>query len=254
MKATNRELYQAQEFARRAGVTVRTLHIYDRMGLLAPAERTESGYRLYGQAELERLEQIVALRFVGFSLNEIKELLALEPLPMLTALRMQREIVRQRRNGLDRAMAAIDRAEQAAAAGEPSAVWETLRTLIEAMKMEKESQEIDWSKYYSPEAMKTIKAQREKLGEDGIKAGERAWTELLAEVESSVNEDPASAHAQDLARRWKELLAQFTGGNPGVQSGLNKFYRDPQGWPKDFKRPWSDAADDFIKKAMNCAS
>ena len=59
-------------FASEAGVSVRTLHLYDRLGLLSPAAVSEAGHRLYGDAELEHLEHILALRFVGFSLDQIK--------------------------------------------------------------------------------------------------------------------------------------------------------------------------------------
>ena len=61
-------LYHVHEFAELAGVTVKALHHYDRFGLLTPS-RTEAGYRLYAEADLERLEQIIALKFLGFSLK-----------------------------------------------------------------------------------------------------------------------------------------------------------------------------------------
>ena len=76
MKSADAHLRQVKEFASEAGVTVRTLHLYDRLGLLKPAALSDSGYRMYGEAELERLEHILALRFVGFNLDQIKELLA----------------------------------------------------------------------------------------------------------------------------------------------------------------------------------
>jgi DNA-binding transcriptional MerR regulator len=63
--------YQPHEFARRAGVTVRALHHYDRLGLLEPSGRTSAGYRLYSDRDLVRLEQIVSLKFIGFPLNQI---------------------------------------------------------------------------------------------------------------------------------------------------------------------------------------
>jgi len=68
-------LLKAQEFADRAGVTVRTLHHYDRLGLLSPSGRTDAGYRLYSDRDLLRLEQILALKFIGFPLAEIRKLL-----------------------------------------------------------------------------------------------------------------------------------------------------------------------------------
>jgi len=67
--------YQAIEFARLAGVTVRTLHHYDRIGLLKPSGHTDAGYRLYRKHDLIRLQQIITLKFIGFSLNHIKNLL-----------------------------------------------------------------------------------------------------------------------------------------------------------------------------------
>ena len=76
MPSQRGELRQVAAFAREAGVSVRTLHLYDRMGLLRPAALTGAGYRLYGAAELERLEQILALRFLGLPLRQIKALLA----------------------------------------------------------------------------------------------------------------------------------------------------------------------------------
>jgi hypothetical protein len=66
---SNEVSYQAQQFATRAGVTVRTLHHYDRLGLLKPSAYTGSGYRLYRESDLARLQQIVTLKFIGFSLQ-----------------------------------------------------------------------------------------------------------------------------------------------------------------------------------------
>jgi DNA-binding transcriptional MerR regulator len=252
MKTMTPPQYRAKEFAARAGVTVRTLHLYDQMGLLQPAERTQSGYRLYGERELERLEQIVALRFVGFSLQEIKELLAAEPLPLVVALRMQREIIRQRRDQLDRALDAIERAQSTIDGDRQATRWEALRTIIEVMKVE--NNDWNWTKnYYSPEAQQKIDARASAISKDEIEEGQRAWTQLIAEIEAAAqSEDPAGEHAQELARRWKALVHEFTGGDTSIQSGLNKLWSDQTHWPKDFKRPWSDEADRFIKSAMNC--
>lgn len=242
----------AKEFARQAGVTVRTLHLYDEIGLLPPAERTDAGYRLYGQRELERLEQIVALQFIGFTLQEIKELLKGESLPLDVALRMQRMIIRQRRDQLDSALKAIESAENAIAHDREPNLWETLRTIIEVMKMEKT--DWDWTKkYYSPEAQAKIDERAASIPKSEIEQGQRAWTQLIAEVESAAKkEDPASERAQALAKRWKTLVGQFTGGDAEIHKGLNKLYNDPTHWPKDFKRPWSDEADRFIRAAMDC--
>jgi len=80
--------HRVHEFAALTGVTVRALHHYDRLGLLRP-RRTASGYRLYGQRELERLEQIVALKFIGIPLQQIKAILGRDPSNLPDALRAQ---------------------------------------------------------------------------------------------------------------------------------------------------------------------
>jgi MerR family transcriptional regulator, thiopeptide resistance regulator len=252
MEATAEKLLHAKEFARQAGVTVRTLHVYDRLGLLEPAARTDSGYRLYGEEQLERLEQILALRFVGFRLEHIKELLRGSKWPLIVALRMQRQIVAQEKRRLEHALAAIEEAERAIQESD-SDRWQTLRNVIGALKMKN-----DWNwtqNYYSPEAREKVAERMKTTPQEATEQGQRDWTALLADVEEAASrgEDPQSEHAQSLVQRWRGLLHQFTGGDPGIQQGLNKLWSDRTHWPADFKRPWSDAADAWIKRAMNCS-
>lgn len=103
-------MYQPRQFAELAGVTVRALHYYDRLDLLKP-RRTNSGYRLYCAEDLERLEQIVALKFVGLPLKQIKFLLDRDKSGFLEALRMQRRVLEEKRRLLDSAISAIQNVE-----------------------------------------------------------------------------------------------------------------------------------------------
>ena len=241
-------LYQAREFAGRAGVTVRTLHHYDRLGLLAPSGRTGAGYRLYGDRDLVRLEQILALKFIGFPLKEIRRLLRQDARDLPGALRRQRTMLQEKRRRLDRALLAIRRAEAIAAFGEPGD-WEAFRKIIEAINMQDNT---DWmKKYYSDEARAALAAR--KVPPETIRQAEHDWAVLLQEVEAALDEDPAGPKAQALAARWRKLLHAFTGGNPAVQQGLNKLYADQANWPSTFKKPFSDAAGAFICSAIAAA-
>jgi len=250
MQTTDAKLRRISDFAAGAGVTVRTLHLYDRLDLLKPAEVTESGYRLYSEAELERLEQILALRFVGFTLDQIKELLQGPSRPLAVALRVQREVIARQKRRLESAIAAIDAAEESLSRGEPRDLWETLRNLMEAFNMQNDW---DWvKKYYSPEALEKIEENLRSTSQELIEQGQRDWATLLAAIEDAAANgvDPKSEPAQRLAARWRELIAQFTRGSAEIQSGLNRLWSDPTHWPGDFQRPWSDAADEFIQKVM----
>lgn len=247
-----RSLLQAKEFAERAGVTVRTLHVYDREGLLTPTSRTESNYRLYGEEQLERLERILALRFVGFGLDAIKELLAGPPIPLVGHLRLQRELVAQQKRRLESAIDALDEAERALVADPSADRWETLRNVIEVFRMQRDANWTD--NYYTAEDRVKLAEKMRTTPEEVVARGQRDWAQLIEDVEAAAaaGEDPASDLAHSLAARWKALVGQFTQGDPGIAKGLNKLWSDRSHWPADFKRPWSDAADVFIKSAMHC--
>jgi len=109
--------YLPHEFAKRAGVTIRALHHYDRLGLLKPSGRTAAGYRVYSEGDFARLEQIVALKFIGFPLSQILELLHRNDTDLCAALRQQRQILAEKRDHLNRAVQAIERAEKIVATG-----------------------------------------------------------------------------------------------------------------------------------------
>src|SRR5947207_7290968 len=99
-------MHRSAEFAKLAGTTVRTLHHYDRLGLLKPRVRTAAGYRMYDDKDFERLEQIVALKFVGVPLRQIRTLLDGGTVRMTDALPMQRRLLEAKRILLDRAIQA----------------------------------------------------------------------------------------------------------------------------------------------------
>ncbi|QNI31003.1 MerR family transcriptional regulator [Alloacidobacterium dinghuense] len=240
---------QIQEFARRTGVTVRTLHHYDRLGLLSPSGRTASGYRLYGKRELIRLQQIATLKFIGCSLNEIKAILSGPSSDLGETLRLQREALERKRRTLDRALRAVDRAQKLfAQSGE--ADWNALQHIIEVIQME---QDKSWMlQYFTPEQQAVLRARKSEIrieGEDG-------WAKLIPEIEAAAknNVDPASEEARLLIERHEQLVSLFTGGDPGMRAALERLYADKANWPKSFKRPFSEAAQGFIERAKQAHS
>ena len=92
-----------------AGVSVRTLHHYDGIGLLEPSGRTASGYRLYEDSDLERLQRILAYRELGFSLDEVATILEAPGSDAVSHLRRQRELLTERIARLQRMVAAVER-------------------------------------------------------------------------------------------------------------------------------------------------
>src|SRR5690242_1231047 len=99
----------AAECARRTGLTVRALRVYEREGLIKPS-RTSNGWRAYGPAELERLNVIAVLKSLGLSLAQIRAVLEGTALTLESVLRMQVESLRSRRNVADKALRAVEAA------------------------------------------------------------------------------------------------------------------------------------------------
>jgi len=237
--------YLAHEFAKRAGVTIRALHHYDRMGLLKPSGRTPAGYRVYSDRDFARLEQIVALKFIGFPLHQIRDILRRKDADLRAALEQQHRILAEKREHLERAMTAIERAEQVVAAGgEPD--WEPFRKVIEVIQMQTRK---DWMKnYYTEEQLANL---RRRWSPEIEAASERGWAELVRDTEAAISqgEQPSGKIGLKLAERRQALLAMFTGGDPGIEQSLKNLYADEANWPASFKRPFSDAVNAFLCQA-----
>ncbi len=83
-------------------------------------------------------------------------------------------------------------------------------------------------RYYTDEQLARLAQRREQLGPDGMERAQQAWAELLAEVRAELDAgtDPADPRAQALGARWRELLEQFTGGDPAIGESLQRMYRE----------------------------
>ena len=239
-------LYRIHEFARLAGVTVKALHHYDRLGLLKP-RRSGSGYRIYIDDDLARLEQIVALKFLGLPLKQIKILLDRDNPQLPEALRLQRTVLEEKRLLLDRAICAIVNAEEILQSGKQAGAA-AIKRIIEAMEMQTEFMK----NYYREEAWVHFKSRHREWPS-------REWTELFRAIQSAlaqdpVSADPASDRAQSLAARWRKLRVDDSGGDPKIHGGLLKAWNDSQYWPAAVQNRFSgfDLADisEFIAKAF----
>lgn len=100
---------KVSDVAKLTGVTVRTLHYYDEIGLLPPSGVTSSGYRVYNDADLEVLQQILFFRELDFSLEDIRAIMQNPAYEKETALQKQKALLVQKRNRLDRLIALVDK-------------------------------------------------------------------------------------------------------------------------------------------------
>ena len=228
--------FRIQEFAKLAGVTVRALHHYDRLQLLSPAHRSERGYRLYCQEDLGRLERVLVLRYLGLSLREIAELLdtpagrGSEPLKV--TLGRQQSALRERRDGVDRVLLAIEHAERRAQdPAEPE--WLLYQTILKEIQVQEST---DWTeKYYGPRAAESLRERRaaltpEQLAEIGVR-----WQALFVDLQMALDSgvSPDSVEGRAFIARWMRLADEFSNGDPDIGEGYRRLFEDESHWPDD---------------------
>jgi MerR family transcriptional regulator, thiopeptide resistance regulator len=231
------------EVAKATGLTVRALHHYDEIGLLAPSGRSTTGYRLYSDADVGRLYRIVALRDVGFTLAEIGDELLRDGEDPRPALRRHidrlddrvrlAQTLRARLTGI---LDALDRAV------EPSADM-----FIEAIELMTRMQ-----RYYTPEQLAQLQRRAEALGDEGLERAQDDWMRLIAEVEAErkAGTDPADPKLTPLIERWNALVEQFTGGDPGIRAGLQELY-DSEGPERASRGAVNAETMSYAKRAMD---
>lgn len=207
------------ELAKRTRLTVRALHHYDEIGLLKPSLHTESGHRLYTAGDIARLQQVLSLRQLGFSLEEIRDCLdqpGFSPLEVigLHVARLREQIELERR--LCERLGAI--AAHLRTAGEVSAD-EFIRTIEDMTMIEN---------YYTPEQTEYLKKRAELVGAERIQQVQAEWPVLIAEVRAAMEKgtDPASPEVQALAVRWMGLINEFTGGDPGIERSVGRLWKE----------------------------
>ncbi len=142
-------------------------------------------------------------------------------------------------------MQAIERAEKmVAAGGKPD--WEPFRKVIEVIQMQTRK---DWmKKYYTEDQLANL---RQRWTPEVQAESQRGWDALAKDDRRSHREgvNPTGEVGLQLAERRKKLLAMFTGGDPGMEQNLQKLYADKANWPASFKKPYSDAVDNFLRQA-----
>lgn len=211
------------------GVTVRTLHHYDEVGLLHPSERTHAGYRLYTPDDLQRLSTIVVYRRLGFALEEIGELLEADGTQVVDHLRRQRDLVKDRLAQMTELVDAIEHALEAEMTDQP-ATTEDLKALFgdgynEEYQAEAEQRWGDTDKWQQSQ-LRTKDMTKAQWAE--VKADTEA---LESDIGTAVREQVPhdSERAGALAERHRESIARFYDCDHEFQVCLAQMYlSDPR--------------------------
>lgn len=218
--------YKVKEVAELVGVSVRTLHHYDQIGLLTPAEVSEAGYRLYTNRELERLQQILFFREIGLPLQEIKDILDRPDFDRKRALETHKELLLEKRKRLDDILATVTKTIQSIEEGTPMSDKDLFKGFdmasIEAHQ-----------KKYAAEA-------RQKYGDAVVDETEKRtgaytqtdWADIQSRTEAiygqviaHMDKGPADPQVQEAVAAWRQLITdRFYDCTPEIFRGLGDLY------------------------------
>lgn len=240
-----------RETARLSGVSVRTLHYYDSIGLLRPAGTTEAGYRLYGEEELKRLQQILFFRELGFPLADIRRILSDPGFDSRKALLEHRRLLTMERDRLDGLLRLVDRILK----GEQSMSFQEFdSTAIEAARREYAGEAKE--RWGSTEAWRESEKKTASYGpEDWAKIqleAEEIFRAFAAEMKmKKPPEDPA---VQALVRRRQDFITKwFYTCTDEILAGLGEMYVADERFRKNIDR-YGEGLAEFISRAIRAGT
>src|SRR5690625_1025589 len=216
-----KEFWKVGELATLTGLTIRTLRYYDQINLFSPSEYTELGHRLYTKSDLTRLQQILALKQIGLSLDDIKAVVTNKEKNSATEIietqiaRVQRDIQIQQN-----LLSELERTLKTVRSNKTMSVDE-LTILLGAMKMNQE-------RYFTKQQLDTMKEYYDRVDEDAVRVAENEFNIVIEKIrlEKEMGTNPKNSKVQELAQQWNAIVYLFTGNDPDIQKQAEKFHAE----------------------------
>ena len=231
------------EVSKLSGVSIRTLHYYDTIGLLQPTEVTEAGYRLYNDAALERLQQILLFRELEFPLKEIKEILDAPDFDRNKALAQQIELLTLKKEHLENL---IDFARGIKLLGVKNMDFSAFDTkkLDEYSKQAKEQ----WGK---TEAYKEFEEKSKDWTEDTSKDIVKEFMKIFVVFGSMKDKDPAEAEVQEQVKKLQDYITEhYYNCTTQILSGLGHMYCAGGEFTENIDKAGGEGTAEFTAKAI----
>ena len=243
-------LFTVGEVAQMAHVTVRTLHHYDDIGLLKPSTRSDAGYRLYDEADIARLHQILLFRELEFSLEAVAELVAGSSEQRIEALQKQQALLMKRALRTKAVIGAIDVALKALRGEQEMTKHEMFNGFENFDHAQYEDEARD--RWGETDAYKESQRRAKTYGEADwakIKAESHEIMEKVAELMAS-GAPANSAEAMALAERHRELISRWFYPCPlQMHAGLAQMYRADERFGEFFET-YAEGMTEYFARAV----
>ncbi len=231
-----------KELAELSGVSVRTLHHYDAIGLLTPETDAVNGYRNYSDEDISRLQQILFFRQLNFKLGQIKDILDSPRYVKREALQMQKDIILKEHARLESIVKLIDKT-----------IKEEKGEII--MTNEEKFEGVDFSKNpYEDEAREkwgsqAVDESKQKLKKMGTKDAEQKFNSIYTELSKVRHMEADSKEAQSLIHEWYEFLNEIGEYTPEMFKGLVDMYTEDERFKQNIDK-FGEGLAEFMQQAM----
>lgn len=221
------------QLSRLAGVTPRTLHYYDRIGLLHPAQVGENGYRYYDRLSLYRLQQILLYRELGMPLEGIKNILDQPGFDLLHALQEHMKALADRITTLERLAASVEETIESIKRNIPMDEKKMFDVFNEKQQQEYEKEAL---KMYDPQVVKESNrkwksytdAEKQRIGEEG--------NAIYAAIVEAMPQGAGSAQVQECIQRWRDHMEYFWTPSPDQLIAIAEGYSSDPRFKKNFDK------------------
>ena len=243
----NRSMLTVKQLSKLAGVTPRTLHHYDEIGLLKPSRVGDNGYRYYGEESVLRLQQILFYRELGIPLDAIKKIMGRRDFDVMGALRSHKEALQKQVTRLNRLINTVDNTINHLKGNtlmSDQAYFEGFSE-EEQEKYAKEAEEL-YDAESVRESNRRWKAYPEAKKEAIMAEGKALYTDIIA----AIPKDPASPEVQALVERWRRHLEYFWTPNLDQLVALANGYNDDPRFKANFDKMHPQLAE-FMREAVS---
>lgn len=237
---------KVKEVAELVGISVRTLHHYDKIELLSPTETSDSGYRLYAEEDLEKLQQILFFKELGFSLKEIKKIITSPSYDEEEALLLQRKMLEEKRKSVEKMIETLDKTLKYRKGEIHMTKEERFEGIIfRDNPYEQEARE-RWGDKLVEEANKNLDS---KSQEEQKHLAEK-WEMYFRKLAELRGRSPDAAEVQEVIKEWYDFLNEnFTRYSLEAFAGLGQLYVSDERFTKNIDQ-YGEGLAQFMSEAM----
>ena len=233
---------RTNELADIAGISVRTLHYYDTIGLLSPEIDRENGYRNYSDQDVSTLQQILFFRQLNFKLTQIKDILNSPKYHQTEALLEQKDIILKEQTRLNNILKLIDKTIQA----ERGEITMTNEEKFSGVDFSHNPYEQEAREKWGDEKVEQANQNLKKMG---AKEAEREFDEIYTQLADLRHLDPESDAAQQEIGKWYDFLNKVGEYTPEMFKNLGEMYTADERFTKNIDK-YGDGLAEFMKEAM----